>query len=83
MSSITSYTPAPPPQNLEGLPVYLHRELLRISAIVSALALVPTYHEEPPSSEEGQFATAAGNWATALGGAGLYFHTGGSWTFVV
>jgi hypothetical protein len=79
------YVPAAPPQNLEGIPVYLHRELVRIAGVLSNISdnIYEETHVAPDKPQNGQVVYADGTDWNPGSGRGLYFYKGSTWTFIV
>jgi hypothetical protein len=77
------YTPASPPQDPSGIPLYVHRELIKIGAFMRASSRVVTYYEEPPNSQDGDLAIADGVGWNPGSGTGFYIKLAGAWSFVV
>lgn len=81
---VEDYIPAPAPQDTTAIPLYLQRELTRVSTFLSSAGIAPLYHEEPRLPQEGELVLADGtDWNPTGGGYGLYVYLSAAWVKIV
>lgn len=75
------YVPAPVPEDIRKIPLYINEELLKIRNAIDALSLghIDKVHAAPAKPRDGDFRLADGtNWNPGSG-AGFYGYHSGAW----